>query len=328
MFLLTIRRGLVLFVGLFLCGTSAAADALLERMPYQAPFQNYSDWLAFMDKADDSAWQAPSVRRWVDHVAFERCANNDEIEVETFRYLSDGLSIRAFMATPTDARERHPVILFAHGGVAQWGRVTFFDILEMCRLAEKGYVVIAPTLRGEGGSEGRANLGAGEVSDMLNLIRVVRGLGAADPERIGIWGFSRGGGLTYRLLAATNQLKAAVVVGAPADHLRDPRRAEFDEHVYPDVVDGYTEDPNGALRQISAVYWPEKIHAQTPLLLLHGQRDVRVGVEQSLRMASALRGVDHPNMALQIFDQGSHTLIEQRDRMRAAIDYWFDTYLK
>jgi dipeptidyl aminopeptidase/acylaminoacyl peptidase len=70
------------------------------------------------------------------------------------------------------------------------------------------------------------------------------------------------------------------------------------------------------------------IHSQTPLLLLHGQNDDRVEVEQALRMAIALSEAKHATFALQIFEQGSHTLIEQHDRMRAAIDLWLEKYLK
>jgi len=314
---------------LLLTTTAMAEDGVpFDRTPYHPPYSEYAAWLEFMDKAPDTAWQAASVSRWVNRSSFQNCVQGSTLKVETFKYLSDDLSIKAFMVAPTSKNQSYPIILFAHGGVAEWGRITFFDVLEMCRLAERGYIVLASTLRGEGGSEGRANLGSGEVTDMLNLMRVAHHVDGADPERIGVWGFSRGGGLTYRLLATTDAIRAAVVVGAPSDHLDTYRREEFHEHVYPKVIPGYTDNPERSLRSISAIYWPQRLHFQTPLLMLHGRDDDRVKVDQTLRMAIALDQAGHPNIALQVFPKGSHTLIEQRDRMRAAMDEWFDENLR
>lgn len=299
---------------------------LLSRTVYQFPFETYAEWLAFMDKSPDPAWQASQMRPLVSKATFYRYARQETVRADRISYRSDGLAINGFALFPRETSVPPPVILYAHGGVAKWGRITFFDMLELFRLAERGYVVVASALRGEGGSEGQPNLGVGDREDMLNLIPLASELGEVDAQRIGLWGFSRGGGLGYRVLAATNKIRSAVLVGASADLVTNPRRAEFDKHVYRGIVDNYLADPDEALRSLSAVYWPEKIAAKAEILLIHGAADDRVQVTNSLTMAGHLSRLDR-RYELLVPERGSHTLIEHQDRVRAAIDRWFDQSL-
>ncbi len=304
----------------------AAQPLLISREAYPIPFEDYAEWLGFMDRAPDPAWDAARMRELVSENAFDRYANQVSVRAERVKYRSDGLAINAFAFTPRDIDGPLPLIVFAHGGVAQWGRITFFEVLEMMRLAERGYCVLASALRGEGGSEGQPNLGAGDRQDMLNLIDLAPEITPIDERRIGYWGFSRGGGLGYRTLAATDKIAAAVLIGAPSDAVNSPRREEFHEHVYPGIVDGYDADPDAALQAISAAYWPERIAQNTKIMLIHGAKDDRVDASNSLTMASHFARLDR-SFETMILEDGSHTLIEHHERVRAAMDRWFDTHL-
>ena len=294
--------------------------------PYESPFADYSEWLDFMNQSPDPNWRSDSVRRWVSVEQFQRCTDRENARIERFKYHSDGLEIRAFRALPPEADHPAPVVVFLHGGVGPWGRITFFDLLEMCRLAERGYAVLAPTLRGEGGSEGTADLGDGAVRDVLNLLRIVDEMQALDSARLALWGFSRGGGLVYQVLTQTDAIRAAVVVAGSTDSVNSPRHEEFHEHVYPKYLSGYAADPGAALKSISAVYWPEAIARDTPVLILHGVDDERVAVDQALRMALKLKEVGHPTFAMRLFVNGSHTLIEHQDAVRERIEGWLDVF--
>ncbi len=299
---------------------------LLSRTAYKFPFATYAEWLAFMDKSPNPDWQASQMRTLISEATFTRYARQETVRADSISYRSDGLAINGFALFPRETSAPPPVILYAHGGVAKWGRITFFDMLELFRLAERGYAVIASALRGEGGSEGKPNLGIGDREDMLNLIPLASELGEVDSQRIGLWGFSRGGGLGYRVLAATDKIRSAVLVGASADLVTNPRRAEFDEHVYRGIVDNYLNDPDGALRSLSAAYWPEKIAPEAEILLIHGAADDRVQVTNSLTMAGHLSRLNR-RYELLIPERGSHTLIEHQNRVRSAIDRWFDRSL-
>lgn len=298
-----------------------------SRTPYTAPFKSYDRWLKFMDRARDPAWRAEPIAKLIDRTSFERFQQQTSVKVEKIAYYSDGLAINGFVFTPKSKMKKYPVVLFAHGGVAKWGRITFFELLEMQRLAESGYIVIASALRGEGGSEGKPNLGAGDRSDMLNLLKVAATMDNADLDNVGIWGVSRGGALGYRMLAASKQFKAAVFIGAPSDAINSPRRQEFHQHVYPGIVDGYEEDQDAALKAISAVFWPEKIADNTAILLLHGTDDVRVPVSASLNMAIHFARLKR-TFRLVTPEHGSHSLVEHLQQVRAERLRWFDKYLK
>lgn len=299
---------------------------IVSRAPLAFPFETYDEWLAFMDRSPDPAWRAGAMRALFDEETFNRYKRGDTVSAEKIAYLSDGLRINGYLVAPKDKGAKAPVILFAHGGVGEWGRITFFDILEFHRLAEEGYVVIASALRGEGGSEGEANMGAGDRADMLNLIRLADALPFADAQRLGLWGFSRGGALGYRVIAATDRIDAALLVGAPSDLVNAERRAEFDEFVYPDVVDNYAADKDAALKALSAVFWPEKLHAGTAIALVHGGADLRVETADSLEMAAAFERLGRPYQLLIIKD-GSHALIEHHLTLRRCIDEWFAEHL-
>ena len=306
---------------------SAEDGAIVSRKAYDFPFATYGEWLAFSDGAPDPAWRAAQMKRLVPRQTYDRYANGQSIQAKRIEYLSDGLRIKSILVRPTKATKPLPVILFAHGGVAQWGKITFFDILEFHRLAEQGYIVVASTFRGEGGSEGKPNLGVGDQADLLNLMKMAQGLPEADAEKIGLWGFSRGGGLGYRVLAVTDAIDAAFFIGARADHLNSKRRAEFDKFVYPDVVESYAADKEAALNALSPLYWPEKLSVKTPIFLLHGTADQRVEAWNSIAMARKLDALDRPYELL-LINGGSHSLIEHQFRVRQEMDRWFAKYLK
>lgn len=326
----------LLLIAVFGCASTAVdgtptptrpSAAILEESACAFPFPDHAAWLAFMDEAKDPAWRAPAMSQLVDQVSYERFQQGDTVTCKRIVYESDGLAIVGYALSPTRHPGKAPVVLFAHGGVAQWGRITFFDLLELHRLSERGYVVLASALRGEGGSEGSPNLGAGDLADTLRLIDVATEIAIADTERLGFWGVSRGGALGYRALATTERFDAALLVGAPSDLVEDPRRAEFHQHVYPGVVDGYAADQDAALEKLSALYWVDELSSRTPILLLHGGADERVRPSDSIHMAEQLKALKRDHELI-VFENGSHTLIEHLLTVREHIDSWFDRHLK
>ncbi|MEL6545941.1 MAG: alpha/beta fold hydrolase, partial [Myxococcota bacterium] len=251
-----------------LLSSSPESGALLYRSAHSAPFGTYADWRSFMERAPDPSQRPAMLDGYIDRESFDMCFADSpgwELEAHTIRrewitYMSDGLRVRALLVrraqTDTNAQ---PLIVFLHGGVARWGKITSLDILEMCHWASQGVAVLAPTYRGEMGSEGRPNLGAGEVADVLHAVKAVEGIESIDSSRAVLWGFSRGGATAYRVLAASERFRAAVILAGPTDRIGDPRREEFHTHVYPGIVDDYESDPDSALGAISAIQWPERL---------------------------------------------------------------------
>jgi len=124
-------------------------------------------------------------------------------------YRSGDLTVRGFLYLPP-GEGRHPAVVFNHGGVSGVSP----DVRRRSRdLAQVGYVVLAPAYRGEGGSEGRVEVAAGEVDDVLAGAALLADHPRVDPERMAIAGSSHGA-LISVLAAAREPSRFACVVEA------------------------------------------------------------------------------------------------------------------
>ena len=127
-------------------------------------------------------------------------------------YPSDGLTITGVMQIPV-GEGPFPVILMNHGffsrSVYRSGdgtdRAAAF-------LAGHGYITLASDYRSWGDSDvGPSFFYSGLVIDVINLMNAIPSIEQADPQRIGMWGHSMGGGVTTKVLAVDDRVKAAVL---------------------------------------------------------------------------------------------------------------------
>lgn len=196
------------------------------------------------------------------------------------------------------------------------------------RLAARGYVAIASQYRGVAGGEGLEEFGGAEIADVLNLVLFLENVPEADPSRIGIYGWSRGGLMTYLAIARSDRFKAAIVGAGMTDSFDGiERRPEMAVHVYSELVPDWDTNRDAALEARSPILWAEKLHKETPLLLLHGSSDWRVDPTQALRMADALYEAKHP-FRLVFFEGGDHGLSEYRENVDRLVAEWLDRYVR
>ena len=285
-----------------------------------------AEWLDFIRKGPGGDAAASHYDRAFPEADWIRYRAGGATRASRITYRSDGLLIRGLVVAPRTPGP-HPVIVFNHGGVMQWGRIVLADVLEFHRLAERGYIVVASTYRGEGGSEGKPSMGGGDVADVLALLNIVDRLPNADRTRVGMWGISRGGLVAYHALTRTDRIAGAVIIGGPTDLANASRRAEFDEHVYPHVITDYTRDKDAALARLSPINWPNRLAARTPLLLLHGGDDPRVAPSDALGMGLALQRLKR-SYRLEVYEGGSHSLFENMSDVRGEMDRWLDFYVR
>jgi dienelactone hydrolase len=129
----------------------------------------------------------------------------DENELYTaylIDYPSDGLTITGVMQIPK-GEGPFPVIVMNHGffsrSIYNSGDGTDRS---SAYLAQHGYITLAPDYRSWGESDiGASFFYSGLVIDVINLINAIPSIPEADPERVGIWGHSMGGGVTMKVLA-------------------------------------------------------------------------------------------------------------------------------
>jgi dipeptidyl aminopeptidase/acylaminoacyl peptidase len=278
----------------------------------------------------------------------------DGVTLERIIYTSDGLEVEGFLARPSEGSgEKLPCVIYNRGGNRDFGAITPLRAVRLlCRIAKRGYVVTASNYRGNGefglakypgervcpdpdcggaiGGVGREEFGGAEVDDILALIPVLAQVEQADTSRMGVFGWSRGGMMTYLALKKTRRFKAAIVGAGLADVAAGiEQRPGMVTHVYSELIPGWN-DPDTCAEAIaarSAVQWADALSATTPILILHGTADWRVDPTQALDMARALLKARRP-YRLVMLEGGDHGLNEYDDEVNRLVDDWLDRYVR
>ncbi|BDG06243.1 alpha/beta hydrolase family protein [Anaeromyxobacter oryzae] len=230
----------------------------------------------------------------------------DRSEYYALTYWSSGLRVNGFLGCPRDRTVRHPAVVWNRGGNRNFGAM---DPRELVAYVEAGYVAVGSQYRGNMGSEGREAFGGDDVEDVLNLVTLLKQFPGVDATRIGMVGYSRGGMMTYRALRedarrAPRDIRVAATVGGLAD-LDDLDERPDMRPVYQALIGCLPSECRDAYVARSAVRWGGEM--QAPLLLLHGEEDWRVSVEQSRRLAAAMRAVGR-TVKLQTYPGDDHGL--------------------
>ena len=134
-------------------------------------------------------------------------------------YPSDDLTISGVMQVP-HGEGPFPVVILNHGYIAParyWSGADTWRAADY--LARRGYLTIAPDFRGWGESDSGPNFfRSGLVIDVLNLISSLPSVPQADPQQVGMWGHSLGGGVTSKAITIDQRVKAAVLYGPVSAH--------------------------------------------------------------------------------------------------------------
>ena len=150
------------------------------------------------------------------------------LETENFtRYLiaypSDGLTITGILQIPTVGEPPYPVIVMNHGF---FSRTVYNSGDGTDRAAEflnrRGYLTVSSDYRSWGDSEtGESLFYSGLAIDVINLMNAIPSFPEADPDRIGMWGHSMGGGVTLKVLTLDTRIKAAVLYSSVSADFTD-----------------------------------------------------------------------------------------------------------
>jgi len=250
----------------------------------------------------------------------------ETIDIYDITYLSDGLKVKGYLIKPKK-EGNYPCIIYNRGGNRNFGSLNLTKaIYKLGQLSKEGYILIASQYRGNEGGEGQEEFGGKDVNDVINLIDVLKEIPQADTTRIGMYGWSRGGMMTYLALTKTNKIKAAVVGGAPSNKTIIDR-SEMETHVYAELIPNYWKNKEVELRKRSAVYFTDKFPKNVPILMLHGNADWRVKPEHSLNLALEFEKHRIPYKLI-IFEGGDHGINEHWKEVDRQVLNWFDKYLK
>jgi len=233
------------------------------------------------------------------------------------RYPSDGLNIYGFANIPND-EEMHPVIIALHGYIDPAVYTTLdYTTHYADALASAGHIVLHPNLRGYAPSDNGENLfRVGMAIDVLNLIALVQSqsrgtdpLKNANPNAIGLWGHSMGGGITTRVLTVTEDVKAAVLYAAMSG---DEQKNYEAIRQWSSNTRGLEEQniPIEALDRISPMYFFQNITATVSIH--HGMADALVPVDWSMATCDLLTSLGK-NVQCQYYEDMPHTFYGSGD---------------
>jgi dipeptidyl aminopeptidase/acylaminoacyl peptidase len=250
----------------------------------------------------------------------------------------DGTEIHGMMVQPPsfDASKKYPTLLWIHGGPnGQDDHGLQFNTyplqLERQLFAAHGYVVLAINYRGSSG-RGRqftqsifADWGNKEVADLLAGVDFAVASGVADPQRLGIGGWSYGGMLTDYTIASDSRFKAAISGAGLANALA---LYGTDQYIlqYTNELGAPWKSPEAWMKVSYPFFHADRIH--TPTLFMGGQSDFNVPIIGSEQMYQALRSLGIPT-ELVIYPEQFHLFTRPsyiQDRMQRYFA-WFDNYL-
>jgi len=253
----------------------------------------------------------------------------ETVNVRDITYLSDGLKIKGFVAVPS-AGKNLPVIIYNRGGNREFGALAEFELYFMAKFASWGYVVIGSQYRGCCGGEGKAVFGGADVSDVLNLIPALSHITEADKDRIGMWGWSRGGMMTFMAMTRTDKIRA-VVVGAPAiNQLSAFKRKDgegMEKEVFEVLIPNYKQNKEAELKKRSPLFWTEKLPRSVPILFFQGSSDWRVPADDTFTFIEKLYKQKNP-VKLIFYPGADHGIREYRDETSEQTKSWFDKYVR
>ncbi len=246
----------------------------------------------------------------------------------------DGTEVHGLLTYPIGYVKgtKAPLLLRIHGGPNGQDQHSFN--LERQFFAANGYAVLAVNYRGSAGRGQKfsraifADWGHYEVEDLQAGVDHVIKMGVADPDRLGVGGWSYGGILTDYMIASDNRFKAATSGAGTAFTVSfygtDQYIVQYDNEIGPPWDAKAWE----TYQKISYPF----LHAdriKTPTLFLCGERDFNVPLAGSEQMYQALRSLGVETQ-LVIYPNQNHGINRPsyvRDRFERYLA-WYDKYLK
>ena len=263
----------------------------------------------------------------------ETLAVTDAFTRTLVTYPSDGLTIYGFMNVPR-GEGPFPVVLVLHGYIDPDVYNTLaYTTRYADSLARAGYLVVHPNLRDYPPSDTGPNaFRVGMAVDVLNLMALVREQGGqpgplqqADPDAIGLWGHSMGGGITLRVITVDPGVRAAVLYGS----MSGDEKTNYERILYWTGGERGLEEldtPDEALRRISPIFYLDRI--QAAVSIHHSDADELVPPEWSLDLCERLQGL---GKTVECFTYSGlpHTFRGEGDQLfMQHTAAFFDQYLK
>ncbi len=246
----------------------------------------------------------------------------------------DGKTISALMWVPFNLKRDHsnPALVLPHGGPT--GQVIDYFSPRVAALVSRGYICIAPNVRGSTGygmDFQRANyqdLGGGDLQDEVYAVKFMEATGYVDSKKIGITGGSYGGFMTLMAIGKTPDVWAAgVELFGIIDWRSMLQHSDPELQQYERALLGDPEKDAKVYEATSPIAYIHNVKA--PLLVLQGDNDPRVPKEEAEQVVELLKK-DGKTVDAHYYPNEGHGFEKrenQIDSIKRTVE-WLDKYLK
>jgi dipeptidyl aminopeptidase/acylaminoacyl peptidase len=297
-----------------------------------------------------SSGMAKSFLPMLETNTFLREISEPELKKIHYRAL-DGQELTGWVMLPHDYEpgKRYPLVAWVYPGTVYtprpprlWRWVDAPDPYNMQFLAGRGYAVLFPSMPIKPHGEKRDTY-MELTKGVLPAVEKVVDLGIADPDHIGLMGSSFGGYATYGMVTQTNRFRAAVAICGISNLVSQwgvfgtlDSRSKYDDYAHEDpfrmwnveTIDmgGPPWKEFGRYLRNSPITYVDRV--QTPVLIIHGDLDYDVPLEQSEEYFTALYRQNKRARFVRYWGEG-HTLMSPanvRDMWKQIVA-WFDEFL-
>ncbi|NQZ23981.1 MAG: S9 family peptidase [Colwellia sp.] len=306
---------------------------------FSAQFTSYESWRGFMEKKRKSRIKSEEkllkAMSFFDSMFGEDKFNQykSNLSCRTFKYQVDGNEVEGYIIKPKSSVKKLPVLIYNRGGNGRFGSVVFGSMMHnLFPIANEGFVIIGSQYRGSQYRGTRTKnvahdeFGGKDVNDVSALLNYISKIEGADPERVGMYGFSRGGMQTHIALKQVKNIKAIATIAGNTDLLKGLEYRPSMEKVYKNRIPDYNENKITELAKRSVLTWVDKLSPNVPILLLHGTNDKRVSVNHSIDLAEALSKNNIPHK-LVLYPDDDHGLMINKEKANQELVSWFQKYL-
>ncbi len=208
---------------------------------------------------------------------------NPHVRLEEIVYWSDGLRVKGLLAEPI-ADGKYEGIIYLRGGIQHVGMVR---PSRMAQLASNGFVVFAPYYRGNRGGEGRDEFAGDDRLDAVNAVDVLKQQPKTIADRIHLLAFSRGGIMALWTAILREDITSVVTWAGVSDVVFTYHERVDLRRMMRRVIGGTPNNNPDAYRERTALFRINELDAS--VLIIHGELDEHVSVEQARLLENALR---------------------------------------
>jgi dipeptidyl aminopeptidase/acylaminoacyl peptidase len=208
---------------------------------------------------------------------------NPNIRLWIVTYFSNHLKVKGLLAEPI-APGSYNGLLYLRGGIKNVGMVRVGRIIQF---ASEGFVVMAPFYRGNQGGEGNEDFAGDDRYDAIAGLELLKRHPNVHPNRIHVFGFSRGGVMALLAGILSEHVRSVVTWGGVSDMFLTYVEREDLRRMMKRVIGGTPSKFPSRYVWRTPLYELEKMHA--PVLIIHGVKDKNVSIEHAYRLEKRLK---------------------------------------